>query len=77
MGKTENLVQYECDRCGYKELISVTDAPPVSSWQEVTRFDSNGKEKKVLLCGYFCMPEYNKLVDKEDKAFANFMKGGN
>lgn len=74
MGKTANLTQYECDRCGAKETFT-PDAPGIADWQEVTRTTAEGAQRRVLLCPS-CWPGYKDIVGREDQDFNEWMAGG-
>lgn len=71
MGKIKNLTQYECDRCGEKEVIS-DGAPATSFWHDISRLSADGVRVERLLCDS-CYKEYVQLVANEDSAFNQFM----
>lgn len=71
MAKIKNLTQYECDRCGEKEVIS-EGAPAAGFWHDISRLSADGVKVERLLCDS-CYKEYAQLVSDEDAAFNQFM----
>lgn len=72
MSKTENLTQYECDRCGQKEIIQ-KGSPAVSYWHDTARLSADGVKVERLLC-HSCYTEYTHLASEQDAEFAAFME---
>ncbi len=73
MGKVEDLVQYECDRCGGKE-ITAKGSYATTFWHDIERTSADGVTVRRLLCDS-CYKEYTAFVAGEDSAFNAFMEG--
>ena len=72
MGRTENLTQLECDRCGAKEVVTAK-SPSLGYWHDVARISADGVETGRLLCDE-CYDDYVHLASSQDAEFVAFME---
>lgn len=71
MGIQTGLTQYECDRCGIKQIIDPKQAAE-EKWSEKKFIRANQSDVNVVLCRY-CSEDWLKLMAKADTIFDNFM----
>lgn len=74
MAKISGYTLYTCDRDRRHTAFAQDDEPEADGWYEVRRTDRNGQSVTRLLCNK-CFSDYQKLVEAQDKEFAEFMGG--
>lgn len=67
-----NIQQYECDRCGYKDLALSEDDPVLKSWRMVKRLNSAEDVSEMVLCPR-CAPDWDRLMAQHDEDVTKFM----
>ena len=72
--RTNDLIQLECDRCGYKDFLQ-TDAPGLSDWHRLKRVDQNNVQVTFDVCG-MCWKEWEPMLEDTDKSFRDWWDKG-
>lgn len=72
MGRIDDCIVYQCDRCKLTKWYQATDHDGMKDWYSATRVDATNTSHPLILCDR-CWGEYQKLLQSIDVTFGKWM----